>query len=142
VTLDLHYVETLPHSVERVWAALTSADALRVWLMDNDFEPTVGNQFVFRCPPAPGIRGYVECAVLELQPMRRIVWSWLSTDVGEPTIVTIELEPTEGGTRLTLQHRGETTRDVQDRTAAGWTNKLAQLAAYLAVGASSSTAQL
>jgi uncharacterized protein YndB with AHSA1/START domain len=131
VNLDLHYTEVLPHSLARVWAALTTADALREWLMGSDFEPRVGKGFRFLCPPSPGIRGYVECKVLELEPMRRVVWSWLSTDTGEPTIVTIELESVDGGTQLTLRHRGETAADVRDRTAAGWTQKLAELARYL-----------
>jgi len=133
--LDLHYTEVLPHSLPRVWAALTSADALREWLMDSDFEPRVGKTFTFQCPPSPGVRGYVECRVLEFEPMRRVVWSWLGTDTGDPTTVTIELEPVEGGTRLTLRHRGDTAPDVHDRTAAGWTEKLSELADYLRRGA-------
>jgi uncharacterized protein YndB with AHSA1/START domain len=131
VKLDLVYTEILPHPLPRVWAALTTAGALRQWLMESDFEPRVGQEFRFICPPSPGIRGYVECKVLELEPMRRVVWSWLSTEDGEPTTVTIELEEVEAGTKLTLRHRGDTTRDVRDRTAAGWTQKIAELAHYL-----------
>lgn len=128
--LDLTYTETLPHPLPRVWAALTTADALRDWLMESDFEPRVGKEFRFICPPSPGIRGYVECKVLELEPMRRIVWSWLGTDEGEPTTVTIELEAVDAGTKLTLRHRGDTTRDVRDRTAVGWTQKIGELVQY------------
>jgi uncharacterized protein YndB with AHSA1/START domain len=134
VKLDLHYTEVLPHSLQRVWSALTTADALREWLMDSDFEPRVGREFTFLCPPSPGIRGYVECKVLELEPMRRVVWSWLATDEGDPTTVTIELEAVDGGTRLTLRHRGDVAREVRDRTAAGWTQKISELALYLARG--------
>jgi Uncharacterized conserved protein len=54
VKLDLTYTEVLPHPLTRVWAALTSADALRDWLMDSDFEPRVGKEFTFLCPPSPG----------------------------------------------------------------------------------------
>jgi uncharacterized protein YndB with AHSA1/START domain len=134
VKLDLHYSEVLPHSLARVWSALTTADALREWLMDSDFEPRVGREFTFLCPPSPGIRGYVECKVLELEPMRRVVWSWLGTDEGDPTTVTIELEAVDGGTRLTLRHRGDTAPEVRDRTAAGWTQKISELGLYLARG--------
>ena len=132
MTLDLRYTEVLPHPLARVWAAFTTADALRAWLMDSDFEPEVGRAFTFRCPPGPGIRGYVECRLLELDPMRRIVWSWLATDEGEPTTVTIEFEAVPNGTRVTLHHRGVSTRDVQERTAAGWTMKLRALESHLA----------
>ena len=132
--LDLQYTEVLPHSLPRVWSALTTADALREWLMDSDFEPRVGREFTFLCPPSPGIRGYVECKVLELEPMRRVVWSWLATDDGDPTTVTIELEAVDGGTRLTLRHRGDVATEVRDRTAAGWTQKISELVLYLARG--------
>jgi uncharacterized protein YndB with AHSA1/START domain len=128
---DLLYTEVLPHPLPRVWAAITTADALREWLMESDFEPRVGKEFRFLCPPSPGIRGYVECRVLELDPMRRVVWSWLSTDTGDPTVVMIELEAVDGGTRLTLRHRGDTTPDVRDRTAVGWTQKMIELAQFL-----------
>lgn len=138
MTLDLRYSEVLPHPLPRVWAAFTSADALRAWLMDGDFEPEVGRAFTFRCPPGPGIRGYVECRLLELEPMRRIVWSWLATDEGEPTTVTIEFEAVAGGTRITLRHRGVTTPDVETRTAAGWAVKLRELEAHLAAAAPTS----
>ena len=131
MNLDLHYTEILPHPLPRVWAALTTADALAEWLMDSDFELRVGNEFTFRCPPGPGIRGYVKCKLLELEPMQRVVWSWLATNEGEPTIVTIELEEVDGGTKLMLHHRGDTTRDVADRTTAGWTEKISELAQYL-----------
>ena len=130
--LDLFYEEILPHPVERVWAALTSADALRQWLMESDFEPEIGRPFTFRCPPGPGIRGFVECSVVELVPPRRVVWSWLATDLGRPTRVTFELEPVARGTRLTLRHEGEVTPDVGERTRAGWEAKIRELVGYLA----------
>jgi uncharacterized protein YndB with AHSA1/START domain len=139
VTLDLHYTEVLPHPLDRVWAAFTTADALRAWLMDNDFEAEVGRAFTFKCPPGPGIRGYVECRLLEIEPMRRVVWSWLATDEGEPTTVTIALEAVAGGTRVTLRHRGDTTPDVAARTAAGWKAKLHELSAHLSTIESSSS---
>jgi uncharacterized protein YndB with AHSA1/START domain len=140
VKLDLSYTELLPHPVSRVWAALTTAEALREWLMESDYEARPGKAFTFRCPPGPGIRGYVECRVLELVPMRRIVWSWLATDVGEPTIVTFELEPVPDGTKLTLTHRGETAADVESRTRGGWALKLATLRSYLNGGDDGRTA--
>jgi uncharacterized protein YndB with AHSA1/START domain len=129
--MDLHYSEILPHDITRVWAALTTADALRAWLMDNDFQPEIGRAFRFECPPAPGVRGYVECRLLELEPMRRIVWSWHATDEGEPTTVTFELEAVAQGTRITLRHRGDTASDVTARTAEGWGVKLRELGAYV-----------
>jgi uncharacterized protein YndB with AHSA1/START domain len=127
VNLNLHYSEILPHPVERVWAAVTSAEGLREWLMESDFMPKIGASFKFRCSPRPGHRGWIQCSVLELVPQRRIVWSWLETETGEPTRVTIELEAVPGGTRFTLTHRGDTTPDLRSSLEAGWPGKLASL---------------
>jgi uncharacterized protein YndB with AHSA1/START domain len=64
VKADIDETANYPHPVERVWAALTSSDALAVWLMPNDFKPVVGHRFTFRTKPAPGFDGIVHCEVL------------------------------------------------------------------------------
>jgi uncharacterized protein YndB with AHSA1/START domain len=79
-----------PHPVERVWAALTSSEALAAWLMPNDFEPVAGRKFTFRTKPAPGFDGIVRCEVLELDPPKRMVWSWAGGNID--TTVTFTLE--------------------------------------------------
>jgi Zn-dependent protease with chaperone function len=56
---DITVDKTYDHPIERVWAALTSAEALSAWLMPNDFQPTVGHEFTFRTDPAPGFDGTV-----------------------------------------------------------------------------------
>ncbi len=33
-----------PHPRDKVWAALTTPEALAEWLMPNDFEPVVGKR--------------------------------------------------------------------------------------------------
>lgn len=93
-----------PHPPERVWRALTTREALAVWLMPNDFTPEVGHRFNFRTDPAPGFDGIVHCEVLELDAPRRMVWSWRGGNVD--TTVTFELEPVAGGTRLSFEQRG------------------------------------
>lgn len=94
-----------PHPIERVWAALTSSDALAAWLMPNDFEPVAGHRFTLRAKPAPGFDGIVQCEVLELDPPNRMVWSWAGGQID--TTVTFTLEATPGaGTRLRLRQAG------------------------------------
>ena len=34
----------VPHSLDKVWRALTQAPLLESWLMANDFEPVVGDR--------------------------------------------------------------------------------------------------
>lgn len=126
VRLDTHF----PRPPEAVWAALTDSAALAGWLMENDFEPVVGRRFTLRGRAMPGWRGWTDCQILALEPPRRMVWSWLSTDIGEPTTVVFELLPDGGGTRLMLSHTGETGDVMVRLTNAGWRAKMETLAAY------------
>jgi uncharacterized protein YndB with AHSA1/START domain len=104
---SIHVDEFLPFSPGRVWQALTDPAKLAVWLMPNDFEPTVGHRFTFRTDPVPqgGFDGVVSCEVLEIDPQRLLRISW----AGGPTMkttVTWRLHPEGRGTRLFLDHEG------------------------------------
>src|ERR1700733_5310065 len=101
---DLHFESVYPHPVEKVWAAITDAQALSQWLMPNNFEPRVGHEFQFRTKPAPGFDGTVHCVVIEADRPHELVYSWKGG--GVDTVLTWALEPVSTGTRLTLDHTG------------------------------------
>ncbi len=102
---DIEVTAKYPHPIERVWAALTSAEALAVWLMPNDFAAEVGHAFTFRTKPAPGFDGVVRCQVLELDPPARMVWSWAGGKID--TTVTFTLTATGAArTRLRMHQVG------------------------------------
>ena len=101
---DIDATVVYPHPPDRVWAALTSSEALAAWLMPNDFEARAGHQFTFRTRPAPGFDGIVHCQVLELDPPSRMVWSWRGGSID--TTVTFTLTPDGAGTRLRMHQVG------------------------------------
>jgi uncharacterized protein YndB with AHSA1/START domain len=102
---DIDVTVSYPHPPGLVWEALTSSDALAAWLMPNDFKPVVGHRFTFRAKPAPRFDGIVRCEVLELDPPRRMAWSWAGGNID--TTVTFTLEETSGGgTRLRMHQVG------------------------------------
>ena len=102
---DIDATVVYPHPPDRVWAALTSSEALAAWLMPNDFAPEVGREFTFRTKPAPGFDGIVRCRVLELDPPSRMAWSWAGGNFD--TTVTFTLEPAgPGETRLRMHQVG------------------------------------
>jgi uncharacterized protein YndB with AHSA1/START domain len=103
---DLHLERTYPYPPERLWRALTDSKAMNEWLMANDFQPIVGHKFQFHTRPAPTFDGTVYCEVLEVDRPRRLVYSWRSGQMRQPTIVTWTLEPIAEGTHLTLSHTG------------------------------------
>jgi uncharacterized protein YndB with AHSA1/START domain len=132
---DIDATVTYPHPVDRVWAALTSSEALAAWFMPNDFKPVVGHRFTFRTRPARamGFDGIVRCEVLELDPPSRMVWSWAGGNID--TTVTFTLEESAGGTTLRMHQVGfdglgaQLTRRI---LASGYTRILGQrLPAYL-----------
>ena len=101
---DLTFEAEYPHPIEKVWRAITERDAIRQWLMENDFEPRVGHRFQFRAQPQPRWDGIVHGEVLEVDPPRRLSYAWRSSAID--TRLTITLEPTAHGTRLRLEHTG------------------------------------
>jgi uncharacterized protein YndB with AHSA1/START domain len=107
VKADIDLTVSYPHPPDRVWAALTSSEAIAEWLMPNDFKPVVGHHFTLRTRPRPvfGFDGIVRCEVTELDPPRRMVWSWAGGSID--TTVTFTLEPTpDSGTRLRMHQEG------------------------------------
>ena len=96
--------EEYAHPPEAVWALLTQSDQIARWLMPNDFVPEVNRSFTLRTRPRPGFDGIVRCRVLELDPPKRMRWSWASGKFD--SVVIFELLPTRAGTRLTLRHEG------------------------------------
>ncbi|NVB85084.1 MAG: SRPBCC domain-containing protein [Kofleriaceae bacterium] len=99
----------VPHRAEKVWRALTHSDLIARWLMQNDFQPERGHKFKFRAQPVAGWSGVTNCEVLEIEPQRRLVYSWgdgTESDSGLKTIVTWTLAEEAGGTRVRMEHSG------------------------------------
>jgi uncharacterized protein YndB with AHSA1/START domain len=106
-SISLEY--DLPHSPAKVWRALTEPELVAKWIMANDMQPLVGHSFTFRAEPMPWWDGIVHCEVLEMEPHKRLRYSWRSGPESSPldTVVTWTLTPTpSGGTRLALEHSG------------------------------------
>ena len=97
----------LPHSPEKVWRALTDPALLAEWLLpvvDRELELEPGTAFTFKTQPYPGWDGTVNCRMLEVEPHRKISYTWTVPFLD--TVVTFTLTPTASGTRLTLVQSG------------------------------------
>lgn len=68
---------------------------------------------------------------LELEPGRRVKFTW-NSHVADDTLVTIDLDPREGGTMLTLTHELVPTPESRAAHRAGWGGCLENLARTLA----------
>ncbi len=81
--VEILLVEDYTHPIDKVWAAITDPAALAQWLMVNDFEPRIGKRFTLRAEPTAEWRGWMDCEVLEMEPPRRMVWSWHRSELDE-----------------------------------------------------------
>lgn len=95
----------LRHPPEKVWRALTDPALLTEWLLpviELKLEP--GAAFRFKTQAYPGWDGTVDCRILEIEPHKRIKYSWNVPFL--QTVVTFTLTPTPAGTQLTLVQTG------------------------------------
>lgn len=106
--------QVFPHEPAMIWKALTTGALMARWIMQPEgFEPVVGNRFTYRTTPAGAWDGTISCEILELTRERRFAYSWKGGDEGNAgygskldTVVTWDLEPCDGGTRVRLVHAG------------------------------------
>jgi uncharacterized protein YndB with AHSA1/START domain len=132
---------------ERVFAALTDAKQLFAWwgrepsvelsVFEMDARP--GGRWRFRCKPVKaGSHGELEeqlrrtgaqefeahGEVLEYDPPRLLVWSWIANwheHPTQPTIVRWELTPTPNGTIVQVTHSGLAQEPIARKDyGAGW----------------------
>jgi uncharacterized protein YndB with AHSA1/START domain len=131
---------------ERVWRALTSAAELSAWFQVMiEGEITSGSEVWMTSVHAEHSGQRFRVRFLEMTPPRRFVWQWhpgavdASVDyLGEPrTTVTFTLEPSEGGTRLSVAETGfdaillARRAKVYGDNSQGWTEVLGWLQRYV-----------
>jgi uncharacterized protein YndB with AHSA1/START domain len=125
------------HPPERVWRALTQQWLIAEWLMANDFRPDVGHRFTLKTTPMPYWDGVVECEVLEIEPMSRLVYSWNTNApdgaVGLETIVQFTVTETDSGTLVRIEQSGFRADQPDNWRGAqyGWGRNLQRLAEQL-----------
>ena len=89
----------MPHSLEKIWRALTQGPLIEEWLMKNDFKPVVGHSFDLRAD-----WGVVNCQVLAVEPNKVLSYAWEA--MGLKSVVTWTLAPTSTGTHLRMEQSG------------------------------------
>ena len=113
--------------VEKVWHAITDRDAMKQWYFDlAEFKPEVGFEFSFSAGDKEKTFLHL-CKVTEVEPGKKITYSWRYD--GEPgnSFVTWELFDEGDKTRLKLTHTGLETFPAKPEFAKtnfekGWTH--------------------
>ena len=97
----------LPHSPQKIWRALTDPVLLAEWLLPViDLKLERGAAFTFKTQPHPGWDGTVHCRMVEIDPQKKLSYTWVVGDMVIDTVVTFTLTPTASGTRLSLVQSG------------------------------------
>jgi uncharacterized protein YndB with AHSA1/START domain len=127
---------TISVPVEDVWNEITKTGSVQRPLyntvLDIDLRP--GGRLRYSSPDRR--RVFVAGEVLEVDPPRRLRHTHIFAMKPEPpTVVTWELEPVEGGTRVTLTHAGWTDEHTApEKHEAGWREILGLLKSELETG--------
>lgn len=117
---------TLDAPLERVWTALTDVDEMREWYFDlKEFKPEIGFEFEF-VVEHDGNNYHHLCRISEVIPQKKIAYTWRYKGQPGNSLVTFELLPEGGKTRLKLTHSGigtfpKTPAYAQKNFEAGWT---------------------
>jgi uncharacterized protein YndB with AHSA1/START domain len=120
-TESISFEFDLHHPPEKVWRALTDPRLLAEWLLpviDLELEP--GAAFTFKTQPYPGWDGTVNCRFVEIEPLRKLSYTWSVPFLD--TVVTFTLTPTPSGTRMSLVQSGFTPEQKRESGGAryGW----------------------
>jgi uncharacterized protein YndB with AHSA1/START domain len=83
----------IPYAPERVWHALTDCDTLGRWFMPTTtFAPRLGHAFTFQMKPQRGWDGTTYCQITELEPLRRIAYTYQGSATGEKTLACANVD--------------------------------------------------
>ena len=124
----------LPVDIEEAFALITEPERLRRWqTVSARIDLRVGGDYRWTVTPGHRAAGTFR----EVEPGRRIVFGWGFEDdtdlVPDSSIVSIDLEPVPGGTRVTLTHEGlDAMQEVKH--AEGWNHYLGRLGKAAASG--------
>ena len=129
-------------SRERVYAAWTDPEQLQQWFGPAkvrtralEADVRVGGKFRWDITSPEGEEMTVEGEYRELEPGRKIVFSWQWQEdeewEGYLSIVTVELEETDKGTEVRLRHESLPSEKSRQGHTEGWNSVLDKLEEYL-----------
>ena len=128
-------------SPNEVWEYLTQAELITLWLMPNNFKPILGHEFQFQVKPIPSLDldGIFHCKVLEIVPLKKLIYSWKGGS-GDgifilDTVIEWTLEKYENGTKLFLIQSGfnEANLSIYMAMTDGWQKQIQKMVDHLNV---------
>jgi len=132
---SIHKEHIFKHAIDKIWNAISNAEALSSWFIPADFKAETGYKYTFNsqdkenCTQITGIVQYAQPYTL--------IYTWIVAGTAIETKVTWKLEQIENGTKLYLEHsgisnyEGETAIAMFNSFDGGWNNCINKLTTYL-----------
>lgn len=91
---------------QKVWRAITDRNDMKQWYFDlPDFKPVVGFEFEFTGGKEDGVQYLHCCRITEVEPERKITYSWGYEGYEGISFVTLELfDDGANKTKVRLTH--------------------------------------
>lgn len=130
--LKIHFEIEINAPPEKVWAKMATLEGMNQWLARNlVFEHKVGGRFEMK-GNLPGEGPYrFTGEVVTLKAEKELAFTWKSDPEGGQawpvsTLVTLRLQSSDSGTRVTLTHTGfealgEAAKEAYEGHILGWT---------------------
>lgn len=137
-TIAVNVSKDLAVPPERVFDAWLDPSLVKHWFAPGlgemvrvDIDPRVGGAFHLDQQRGDEVARHWGTYV-EIDRPRRLVFTWCVDGVDSEDLVTIDIDPTPGGCRVTVTHRMDARfADYRDLTRQGWAAMLDGLAAAL-----------
>ena len=138
----LEVVRTIKAPLAQVYAAWTDPAQLRQWFgpkkvktLELVADVRVGGEFRWRCLSPEGEDMTVEGEYRELQPNKKVVftWQWQDDDDWKThrSVVTVHLAERDDGTEVRLVHEGLPSEQSKSGHTGGWESALEKLEEFV-----------
>jgi len=138
----------LQADVDLVWKAWTQAERVTQWFAPGAaIEPVVGGKYELYFDPSDKTKmSTAGCVILQYEAPQTLVFQWKGPDpfahimnhADSLTQVKVSLEPSSGGTQVTVEHTGwgqsEAWQEAREWHVAAWKQVLASLKSKIESG--------
>lgn len=126
---------------QSVYEAFTNKEALAAWFAPTEEMTTivhsqkleVGGKYKIEMIEPDNTRHIIHGEYIELNPFDQLVftWEWESDEQNVNSLVTIDLQESNGLTEMVLTHEKLASQESVDLHSEGWTGCLVQLGAFV-----------
>ena len=127
---DIEVSAEIDAPASEVFKAIIEPEMVGRWMMSDNvtIEPEVGGDYDIGWEMDGPVK------IIDLEPDRKLAYSWRSDFVGHETLVTWELAESAGKTRLTLMHSGFAPDARHGSYRTGWHGFLVQIKSLVELG--------